>query len=50
MRKTITELARQEKPQQLIRLAPYARVSSDSEDQRYLHGKAGRFQTADTGL
>lgn len=35
MRKTITELARQEKPQQLIRLAPYARVSSDSEDQRH---------------
>lgn len=35
MRKTITELARQEKPQQLIRLAPYARVSSDSEDHRH---------------
>lgn len=35
MRKTITELAIPEKPKQLIRLAPYARVSSDSEDQRH---------------
>jgi len=45
MRKTITELAWQEKPQQLIRLAPYARVSSDSEDQRHSFAVQVKYYT-----
>lgn len=45
MEKTITELTRQEKPQQLVRLAPYARVSSDSEDQRHSFAVQVKYYT-----
>ncbi len=45
MSKTITELTMPEKPKQLIRLAPYARVSSDSEDQRHSFAVQVKYYT-----
>ena len=45
MRKTVTELAVPEKPKQFIRLAPYARVSRDSEDQRHSFAVQVKYYT-----
>lgn len=45
MRKTVTELAILEKPKQFIRLAAYARVSSDSEDQRHSFAVQVKYYT-----
>ena len=42
MRKTVTELAMPEQGQRLIRLAPYTRVSSGSDDQ--LHSFAAQVK------
>ena len=42
MRKTVTELAMPEQSQRLIRLAPYTRVSSGSDDQ--LHSFAAQVK------
>lgn len=45
MKKAITELVTAEKPKQRIRLAPYCRVSSDSEDQRHSFAAQVKYYT-----
>lgn len=45
MTKTITELTSQKQTNRMIRLAPYARVSSNSEDQLHSFAAQVRYYT-----
>lgn len=45
MGKTVTELTAPKKAERLIRLAPYCRVSSDSEDQQHSFAAQVKYYT-----